>query len=126
MKHRARLARRWCRKLLGPLREIAWDHGYALCVHGTIRRDIDLVAVPWIEWATSAEALIEAFAEEIARYVDPRVAEYDATRLAYRRRQPGLDRPHGRRCEVFHLSYKFGDAPYIDLSVMRPTRTNVE
>jgi hypothetical protein len=35
--------------LIGPLREVARSKGYVLAVHGTLIRDIDLVACPWIE-----------------------------------------------------------------------------
>lgn len=35
--------------LIGPLRDIAREHGYALSVHGSVARDIDIVAIPWVE-----------------------------------------------------------------------------
>ena len=31
------------------LAEVARAHGYALMVHGTVARDLDLVACPWTE-----------------------------------------------------------------------------
>jgi hypothetical protein len=40
------------------LSECAREVGYALAVHGTLGRDLDLVAIPWTEDAVSAEALI--------------------------------------------------------------------
>lgn len=115
---RARAARRWFRRLIGPLREIAWDYGYALCVHGTIRRDIDLVAVPWITWAAPAEALIEAFAAEVERYIDPRVVALDRAHREYDLKHGRATRAHGRRTWALHLTYDFGAGPYLDVSVM--------
>lgn len=35
--------------ILAPMRRVAKDCGYALTVHGTLNRDIDLVAIPWVE-----------------------------------------------------------------------------
>ena len=40
------------------LTEAARDCGYALAVHGTMARDLDLIAVPWTPEASSAEQLI--------------------------------------------------------------------
>lgn len=42
------------------LAEVARTRGYALCIHGSISRDFDLVAVPWIDNADTAEELIAA------------------------------------------------------------------
>lgn len=35
--------------ILPPMRRAAKDEGYALTVHGSLNRDIDLVAIPWRE-----------------------------------------------------------------------------
>lgn len=35
--------------ILPPMRRAAKDAGYAITVHGSLNRDIDLVAVPWRE-----------------------------------------------------------------------------
>lgn len=37
----------------GILKEIAEKYGYALTIHGSLVRDFDLVAIPWIENAGS-------------------------------------------------------------------------
>jgi len=42
------------------LAEIARRHGYALAIHGSLQTDLDLIAVPWVEDATSAEVVIDA------------------------------------------------------------------
>ena len=47
--------------LLPPLREIARRHGYALAVHGSLERDIDLIAVPWREGPSCALDLVTNF-----------------------------------------------------------------
>jgi hypothetical protein len=35
--------------ILPPMRRAAKDAGYAITVHGSLNRDIDLVAIPWRE-----------------------------------------------------------------------------
>lgn len=46
--------------ILPPMRRAAKHVGYALTVHGSLNRDIDLVAVPWREGALDADRLISA------------------------------------------------------------------
>jgi hypothetical protein len=38
--------------------EEAKKHGYAISIHGSIQRDLDLVAIPWTEDAVDPECLI--------------------------------------------------------------------
>ena len=40
--------------------EVARKHGYALAIHGTLQRDLDLVAIPWTEEARDPDELVEA------------------------------------------------------------------
>ena len=44
--------------LIPVLAEAAREVGYALAVHGSMARDLDLVAIPWTDEAVSAEQLI--------------------------------------------------------------------
>lgn len=44
---------------VGKIRELAREMGYALAVHGSLQRDLDIVAVPWIPEAAPAARLIE-------------------------------------------------------------------
>lgn len=48
------------RDILPRLREAAKSHGYALGLHGSLRRDFDLIAVPWIEFPSDKETLARA------------------------------------------------------------------
>ena len=104
--------------LIGPLREVARGQGYALGVHGSLERDIDLIAVPWQQTVGEPVCLAEAIrkkAEEITgqAFMDPHVSGWFFVAGC-----PGA-RSHGRLCWTFHL----GGGPYIDLSVFPPTRT---
>jgi hypothetical protein len=40
-------ARQLFDRLITPIRAVARQHGYAVAVHGSLARDIDLIAVPW-------------------------------------------------------------------------------
>lgn len=92
-------------------RAAAHEHGYALAVHGSEMRDLDLIAVPWVEECSGAEMLIEAIRAAVGgRIGDP------MTRQA-----------HGRMSWDIHLNngHTLGNfkplLPYLDISVM-PTR----
>jgi hypothetical protein len=106
-------------QLIGPIRAAAKAVGYAIGVHGTLKRDIDLIACPWTFNAVSAAELAEAVrvaAEAVNGYAAMHVNEQDDEwHLAG---CPGM-KPHGRLCWSFHL----GGGPYIDLSVMPRTGT---
>lgn len=51
------------------IRELAHQVGYALGVHGTLERDLDLIAAPWVEGAVSAEELISYIAHGLGGHV---------------------------------------------------------
>lgn len=47
---------------LPAIRATAYANGYAIGVHGSMRRDLDLIAAPWREGAADAETLAHAIA----------------------------------------------------------------
>jgi hypothetical protein len=79
------------------------NQGYAVAVHGSRVRDLDLIAVPWQETALNARDVAEIIAEAI-----PGVIHGDAEK-----------KPHGRLGFVIYPRWHYGfDHWYIDLSVM--------
>lgn len=48
---------------LPAIREAAQAHGYAIGVHGSMRRDLDLIATPWRDGAADKDTLAHAIAE---------------------------------------------------------------
>jgi hypothetical protein len=82
------------------LRETSRQHGYALALHGSLTKDLDVIAVPWVEDAADESTLATALAETAGGEI---VA------------QPVLHRPHGRHSVVIHLGRAGG---YVDLSIM--------
>lgn len=103
------------RRLIGPLRETARARGYALAVHGSLKRDIDLVAAPWTHEAVDARTLAEAL-RDTARAHNGGIAHMTPGEADSPWFQAGIptSKPFGRLCWSFHL----GGGPYIDLSVM--------
>jgi hypothetical protein len=103
---------KWYSKTIHPLRARAKELGYALTVHGSLKRDIDLVAIPWSESAVDAETLVEAL----------RVTTEEVIGFAVYGNDGPFPRPkpHGRRCWTIHFN-----GTYIDLSVT-PRQNPVE
>lgn len=53
--------------------QVAREMGYAVGLHGSMKRDCDMIAVPWVEACSTAEALIDALCVALnAREVGPR------------------------------------------------------
>jgi hypothetical protein len=86
------------------LDRIAWRHGYALALHGSMARDLDLVAVPWTDDADSPEVLIAAF----VRFVISKGA------IEIKPPMP-TQKPHGRLAYTIPVGF---DGHYLDVSVM--------
>lgn len=89
-------------RVIVRIRRIARDYGYAIAIHGSRERDLDLIAVPWINEASSAKELLTALNErENCIYGPPN------------------ERPHGR---VGYVLHGFAGCKYVDLSIM-PRKT---
>lgn len=92
--------------MLPGLQEVARAHGYALAAHGSMKRDFDLIAVPWTADAAAPEVLADAIRDRSGGAF----SNYDNNGSV-------TEKPHGRRCWCVH----FGGGFYIDLSVMPRT-----
>ena len=105
--------------LLPALREAARRHGYALAVHGSLERDIDLIAAPWRDGAGDGAALVSCMFD-----VCKAVVGYVTWPAGWTEKEtfappigslPNPDRkPHGR----LGFSIILGAGPYLDISVM--------
>lgn len=87
---------------------LAWSEGYALTLHGSFTRDLDLVAVPWADRCCDPEHLVRRIV--------------DAAGLHEHHTPPSV-RPHGRLTWTLHLP-GFGDPRWVDLSVLPITRNH--
>lgn len=86
-------------------RALAWQEGYALCMHGSFTRDLDLLAAPWTPSACEPEHLVRRIC--------------DATGLSQTGHPPG-QKPHGRLAWTLLLP-AFNDPRFVDLSIMPRT-----
>jgi hypothetical protein len=95
----------------------ARKHHYALAIHGSLARDLDLVAIPWREKASEPEVVVEAIRAAVGGMIF--VAEPDGRDGYYsindETKHSPNDRPHGRRAWSI---YGVLGGSYIDLSVM--------
>lgn len=92
------------RHLLPPLRLAARGCGYSIAVHGSLSRDIDLVAVPWVESADTAEVLVARLCGVVSGVTGRALAS-----------KMWADKPHGRRAVIIIHG---GHECEIDLSIM--------
>lgn len=86
------------------LAEAAQSVGYALALHGSVARDLDVVAIPWIDSAVDAETLVAAITRACDGYRLESVCG----------RESPTRKPHGRLAWSILLE----GGVMIDLSVM--------
>jgi hypothetical protein len=98
-------------RVVSVLRPAALACGYALGVHGSLERDLDLIAAPWTDDAAAPLVLVMALQAAITTQIGEcyRSAEVE-------------QKPHGRLAWVLHfqsaVSTPNGAYPFVDLSVM--------
>lgn len=90
--------------IIGPVRLVAHELGFAVAVHGSLKRDIDLVAIPWTVEAVEPDRLVMAICDRIGCVVAPRCPRR---------------RPHGRIAYILIFPDSCEGGTYIDLSVMQ-------
>ncbi len=79
--------------------DVARKHGYALAIHGSLQRDFDLIAIPWVECPSQPESVVAELTAEFG------LKEIGAVGK----------KPHGRR--VWTLSCGWGEC-FLDLGFM--------
>ncbi len=63
---------------------VARQHGYALAVHGSLRRDFDLICIPWVQNPSPPRDVVEAFISGFAiREVGGEPTTKEHGRIAY-------------------------------------------
>ena len=92
-----------CCALYPGLAKITREHGYALAIHGTLGRDMDLICVLWVENPSKPQAVVDAITNE---YALTQTSGW-TTKL------------HNRLVTI--ISVSFGEC-YIDLSFMPVTQ----
>jgi len=87
-------------RIIPIIRETARKYGYAVGVHGSLKRDLDLIVVPWVSKTKSVKKMIKAIQLSISS--------------CYEGNPKTVKRPHGRTAYVIHI----GRHAYIDLSII--------
>lgn len=95
--------------LFPALKYTAKSCGYALASHGSLRRDIDLIAAPWRVYPVPATRLIDHF-ENICKAVVGDIVKRDPIGF--------VKKPCGRLAHNIYLTSNYGDGPYLDISIM--------
>lgn len=88
-------------RFLSKARCTAKMDGYALAVHGSFSRDLDVIAVPWVEKPKEAEAFVRHIAMRTGMLIH----------------HPMVLREHGRMVWTLHFD-DFADPRFVDFSVM--------
>ena len=81
------------------IQAIARAHGYAVAIHGSMQRDLDVVAVPWTDKATLGDDLVQALCDRMPCTLGP---------------NSPTERPHGRMSYTLLMVGSL----FMDLSVM--------
>jgi len=110
---------------LPALMKVAQKCGYALAVHGSMTRDLDLIAVPWVKRPMQPESLVIMLEEAMTGYRHSR--EY------WKKDAIKDKKPHGRKAYIIFIAQLANDFEtptirhaHIDLSVIPPTTHTVK
>lgn len=93
--------------LLENLRKIAFDNGYALAIHGSCIKDLDLIAIRWNEIYSTPEKLVRSFVKEISGYTFGNLSILEITK------------PQIRFENQIHYTIPIIDDWFVDLTVIR-------
>lgn len=104
-------------RIVQIVRPAARALGYAIAVHGSLERDLDLVAIPWTDEAEDPLDLVKAVQAEITAQIGECYRSCDVDH-----------KPHGRLAWWLHfqnaVSTCNGAYPFVDLSVMPRRRAD--
>lgn len=95
--------------LYDTLREIATSNGYALAIHGSLAKDMDLIAAPWTDEAIEPAKLVGLFVKRLGLVWDEGITVLSPDNEICK----GI-KPHGRLAWNIML----GSSAYIDVSIM--------
>ena len=88
------------------LERVAHRHGYAMALHGSMGRDLDLIFVPWTDDADDPEKLLKALGRFIKGKSHIQIANY---------RYSATIKPRGRKAYCLPIGH---EGHYLDVSIM--------
>lgn len=105
--------------LVPGLMKAGREVGYAIAVHGSLARDLDIVAIPWTDEAVSAERLILHLIAEVDGRLRNGASQNAKTGEWVRgRASDPTSKPHGRSAWTIHCG---SEGLHLDVSVMPRT-----
>lgn len=87
-------------RIYSQIRCLAWQYGYAVGLHGSFTRDLDLILVPWVDRAVAPDLLIRVLADRTETRMQSTVP---------------TEKPHGRVAYTLLLP-GFGECRFVDVS----------
>lgn len=93
------------------IRKIVYEHGWGAGLHGSLSRDMDIIAIPWSEDAINADTLIDIIIEKC--FENNILAKYGKQVIRN-------SKPHGRICYAIPITEEL----YLDISIMDPRENN--
>lgn len=99
-------------RLLPRLRAAARRCGFALGVHGSMKRDFDLVAVPWVDKAVEPFVLIDRLSMAACGLHAPKIVLSRKPPLCAQTHW--TKKPHGRRA----ITIMIGRYAHLDVSII--------
>lgn len=77
------------------IKEIGLKYGYNIVLHGSMNRDLDLIAIPWAQIIDDKVRMLNEIAEALGGYI---LIESDDDRKLFR------EKYHGRECWVININ----------------------
>ena len=90
--------------LYEDIRKVAMDLGWAVALHGSLKSDMDIITLPWVEEAVEFEMLINTIANL-----------FEENMLANNYSVDYTSKPHGRIVATIPIWEDF----YLDISTMK-------
>ena len=84
------------------IKEIGLKYGYNIVLHGSINRDLDLIAIPWQEQVLDKDDMVDEISNTIGGSVmmfDRSIDDLEGKRFTIR--------PHGRMCYIININRDF-------------------
>lgn len=113
------------------IKSIGLRYGYNILLHGSMNRDLDLVAVPWEEYIGDIDNMIDEICEAIGGVIE--MCDRSAENIEGNKYK---ERHYGRKCYVININRDFelkyqgcksvvkeysNPQYYIDISIFEPT-----
>lgn len=114
MKNKTISLREYYHAVLKIAKHIGMEKGYAIAVHGSMTRDLDIVAIPWQTGCSTPRQ----FADSLKNVTGGgKIGFYDKDQKSI----------HGyfKYSIALPLSFESGEMPYIDMTVIPPRKKYV-